>query len=64
MLKSIKNMFSRNQTKSVSDYAGFSDFFLNAPADLKKKVITDAAKKANEDQLELFNRANLKARIN
>lgn len=56
-LNKITNIFKRN--KSATKYSGLEDFFLRASDDEKQKVFTEVAKKANEDQRELFRRANL-----
>ena len=57
MIQAIKKIFNKNKDRN---YKGFSDFFLNAPEKAKKDVITEAVRKANKDQLELFKRARLK----
>jgi len=59
MIKILKNLF--NKGEKDRKYKGFSDFFLHAPEDVKREVITEAARKANEDQSELFTKARLKA---
>ena len=64
MIKAIRSIFKGEGKKNISDYAGFSDFFLRASDEEKKKVITEAAKKANEDQLKVFHNARLKAGVN
>lgn len=46
---------------SVSAYKGFSDFFLRASDDEKKRVIVEAAQRANEDQMEVYERSKLGA---
>jgi hypothetical protein len=57
MIKSIKRLLLR--TKTPADYGGFSDFFLNASLDEKKKVIVEAARKSNESQMNMFKKASL-----
>jgi hypothetical protein len=62
MIKSFKSLFIRSKEKSASDYAGFSDFFLRASAEMKRKVITEAAQKSNEDQMNIFKKAYVKTK--
>ena len=61
MIKTITNLF-KGKEKKIEEYTGLSDFFLHAPIDQKKKVITEAAQKANEDQLETFNKTRFSMR--
>ena len=61
MIKRLKNLFKSKKIESPTKYKGLSDFFMHAPADEQKKVFTEAARKSNEDQLETFRRAQLKA---
>lgn len=61
MIETIKSLF---RGKRTIEYAGLSDFLLRASPDEKKKVIAEAAHKANEDQLKMFNKARLKIRMN
>lgn len=56
MIDKIKHFFGVEKGKTPK-YGGFSDFFMNAPEKTKKEVITEAAHKANEDQLRVFNKA-------
>ncbi len=60
MMRLIKSMFGGKDTKTSEKYKGLSDFFLHAPVKDKKEVITEAARKSNEDQLETFRRAKLR----
>ncbi len=46
--------------KIIEKYKGFSDFMLHASPEEKKKVFTEAARKANEDQLRAFKEIELK----
>ena len=46
------------------EYAGLSDFLLRASSDEKKKIITEVARRANEDQFEVFTKARLKVGAN
>ncbi len=59
MIDKIKSFFIRKKVKTTQ-YGGFSDFFVNAPEEVKIKVIKEAAQKANEDQLKVFKEAQLK----
>ena len=65
MMNKIKPLFKgkeiEKKPKAPLEYAGFSDFFIHAPLDEKKKVITEAARRANEDQLKVFRERRLKA---
>lgn len=60
MIAMLKKLFTFRKNTDLSEYSGFSDFFLRASEDTKKKVITEAARKANEDQLKVFKDAQLK----
>ena len=64
MMKIFGNLFGRKAEENVSVYEGFSDFFLRAPVHEKKKVIEEAAHKANADQLKVFKEARLKVGAN
>jgi len=58
MFAKLIKLFKRGSKKRK--YSGLSDFFLRAPEDEKQKIITEAARRANEDQLRIFNRARIK----
>lgn len=60
MIRAITRFFMRKGKKSVSEYAGLSDFMLHASSDEKKKIIAEAARRANEDQFRIFSKARLK----
>lgn len=60
MLMKLINFFKRNGKKTKS--GRFSDFFLHATEKEKKDVLKEAARKANEDQRELFTNSRLKAK--
>jgi hypothetical protein len=60
MMKMIKKLFKSKKNPDLSQYTGFSDFFLHAPENTKKEVIAEAARKANEDQLKVFEQAQVK----
>lgn len=64
MIEALKNLFVGKKVKKYGEYSGLSDFFLHAPESVKKEAITEAARKANEDQLEVFTKARLKIRAN
>lgn len=63
-MKIITNLFKKRKESGAREYNGFSDFFLHAPIDEKKKVIAEAARKANEDQFKTFNKAKFKIKTN
>ena len=59
MLKLIKKVimkfFNLFKKKKLEKKPGrFSDFFLNTPEDEKKEFLKEVARKANEDQREMF----------
>ena len=45
------------------EYKGLADFVLRASKVEKERVFTEAAEKANEDQLRVFKEAELKMRV-
>lgn len=57
MMKILKSMFKGKKTEETKKYTSASDFFMHAPADEQKKVFTEAARKANEDQMKVFRQA-------
>lgn len=64
MLKAITRIFRGKKEEETREYAGFSDFFLRAPVNEKKKILTEVAHKANADQLRAFREAQLKVKTN
>lgn len=64
MIKKLLALFKGKETKEPKEYKGFSDFFLHAPESEKRKVISEAVRKSNEDQLRTFKEAELKVRGN
>ncbi len=50
-------MFKGKKIEGPEKYKGLSDFFMHASADEQKKVFTEAARKANEDQMKVFKQA-------
>ena len=64
MIQQIKNFFKGKTEVKTREYTGFSDFFLHAPLEEQKRVITEAAQKANEDQMKVFKEAQLKTKVN
>lgn len=59
MIKKITEFFKGKKEENTK-YSGFSDFFKHAPKGAKERVIAEAARKANEDQLKVFNEARIK----
>lgn len=53
----LKKIFTPKKNTDLSEYKGFSDFFLRAPENAKKEVIAEAARKANDDQMRVFKQA-------
>lgn len=56
-MKLLKNLFRSKKTAGPEAYKGLSDFLMHAPPSEQKKVFTEAARKANEDQMKLFKQA-------
>jgi len=56
-LLNILNIFKEADTKKSGH---FSDFFLHASIEKKRKVFTEAAQRANKDQREVIKRSDLK----
>lgn len=54
-MKNLLKSLWKKEVKPTEDR--FSDFFLHASADTKAEILTEAARKANEQQRELFNQA-------
>jgi hypothetical protein len=59
MINKITQFFKGNKEENHK-YKGLSDFFRHAPKETKEKVIAEAARRANEDQLKVFNDARVK----
>ncbi|MFA6315313.1 MAG: hypothetical protein WC648_03025 [Candidatus Paceibacterota bacterium] len=57
MINKLKNIFRGKKVEGPKKYEGLSDFFMHAPADEQKKVFTEAARRANEDQMKVFKQA-------
>ena len=60
MLMNLFNIFRKSEEKDKS--GRFSDFFLNASESKKEKVFKEAARRANEEQREVFERSRLKTK--
>lgn len=60
MLMKLLNLFRKTEQKEKP--GKFSDFFLHAPEKKKEEVLREAARKANEEQREVFMRSHSKAR--
>lgn len=52
--------FLRHRQKKAS--FGFAEFFLHADSKEKMRIFTEAANKANKDQMDVFKKASAKAR--
>ena len=52
------NLFVKSEQKEKS--GRFSDFFLHAPEKKKEEVLREAARKANEEQREVFMKSHFK----
>lgn len=57
MMKKLKNIFKGKEAQENPKYTGLSDFFTHAPLDEQKRILTEAARKANEDQMRVFKQA-------
>lgn len=55
---SFLNFFKKTKYKEKS--GRFSDFFLHTPDKEKKEILREAARKANEEQREIFMKSRLK----
>lgn len=64
MIQKILNLFMPKTHKIAQKYSGLSDFMLNATPEEQKQVFTQAAQKANEDQMKVFREAQLKTGSN
>jgi hypothetical protein len=64
MIQQIKNFFKGKAAAKPREYSGLSDFLLHAPLEEQKRVITEAAHKANEDQMKVFKAAQIKTKVN
>ncbi len=53
----MKNWIKTFWSKEPKTNDRFSDFFLHAPADVKEEVLTEAARHANKEQMEVFTQA-------
>jgi hypothetical protein len=51
------------KTKEIKKPSKFSNFFLHASENKKEEVFKEAARKANEEQREVFARSLLKVKI-
>ena len=58
-----KNKKKIQTTKREVKYNFFSDFFLHATEQKKEEVLKEAARRANEDQMRVFEEARLKASV-
>lgn len=59
----MMNLFSFFRNTLHKEKPGkFADFLLNASDDKKEKIFGEVARKANEEQRELFLRSNLKTK--
>jgi len=56
--------FPFRKSEQKKEPGRFSSFFLHASDEEKKKVFTEAARQANEEQREVFRRASLKPKEN
>ena len=64
MIGFISTFFTGKKAPKKRGYSGFSDFFLHATPEEQKRVMTAAAQKANEDQLQVIEAARLKVGVN
>ncbi len=64
MINKIKNLFKRKKREDPKKYEGLSDFFMHAPRAEQMEVFTEAARRANEDQMKIFQEARMKVEAN
>lgn len=57
MTRKIKDAVKKNIPNITKKYESLSDFFMNAPADEQRRIFTEAAHRANEDQMKIFKEA-------
>lgn len=60
MFMKLLNLFKK--ADKIEKPGRFSDFFLHAPEKKREEVLREAARKANEEQKEVFMRSRLKAK--
>lgn len=58
----VKLLDLSKKTKEIREASKFSDFFLHAPEREKERVFKEAARRANEERREVFERARLKTK--
>lgn len=58
MSMNLLNLFRKAEKAEKS--GRFSDFFLHAPEKKREEVLREAARKANEEQQEMFAKSHLK----
>lgn len=61
MINKFRNIFKKREALATKRYDSISGFFMHASKNEQKKVLTEAARLANEDQLRVFNEAKAKA---
>lgn len=54
MMKLIKKLFNRKETPKKPNHDA-AYFFMTAPAAEKSRILREAARRANADQLKLYN---------
>lgn len=57
MMKLLRKIFKSKKSMETEKYKSASDFFMRASAEEQKKIFIEAARRANEDQMEVFKRA-------
>lgn len=57
MMQKLFNIFGIKKTSETKKYKGVADFFLHASPEEQKKLFTEVAQKANEDQMMMFKKA-------
>lgn len=59
LMNLLRNEGPKMATPYMSEYKGFSDFFLHASQEKKIEVFTEAARRANEDQRRTIKKAGV-----
>lgn len=63
MLMKLPNLFKKTEKTEKTEKSGrFSDFFLHASESKKEEIFKEAARRANEQQREIFERSRLKVK--
>lgn len=62
-MKKLLNFLNAFKEADTKESGHFSDFFLRETMEKKREVFTEAARRANKDQREVLERANLGLKV-